>query len=367
MRAPLLLLLSGCAASTAVAPPAEAGLERLRKTSNAYASFHYVAEITDGKQTVRVELGWRSPDRAFLRYGPSYAIYYAGSTARYYHKQGTLVFDAGAELERLRKEYPGVSIGGDAELAFLLSRWEALIPGQGLHAALGFQRLGARLGWLTELAAWPSEGLVFRKDPLEIELRPDGFPARVKAGASAELTAKEVKIDVPLDDALFEPPSKEGLPELPAVARENLVRSLEDAWRRWALETDATDRTLEVLVRADVARLYDPPKMLEILKESIDKSVATWKAENPNAAAELLREKLKVDQGKTLGSVDVMEKEILATFDRFLDRTFRGMIPVPPRAYMQDVASRWQSLAAREVERQIRGPFERAFEERLRN
>ncbi len=366
MRVLPLLLLAGCAAGGAGVPAAPRPLDALRARTNAYRSFHYVAELADAKTKVRVELAWRAPDRAFLRYGPSYAIYYAGGVGHYYSKLGYVKFDAAAELARIRKEVGDIPLGGEPEPAFLLSQWESLLFSRGIRATLGLQRLGARLGWLAELERWPAEGAVHRKEPIEVELREDGFLERVKAGEAATLKATDVAVDVPLDDAMFEPPAREGLADLPPGAREELVRSLEDAFRRWALETDAGPGTVRAFVQADLARLYEPAKMVSILKESIDKSLETWKTENPAARAELLREKLTVDKGKTLGSVDVMEKDILANFERALDRSFRGMIPPPPRAFMQEVADRWRDATVREVKRQIREPFEKIFDDKMR-
>jgi hypothetical protein len=366
MRALFLLTLAGCAAAAKAPTPAETRLDALRTASNAYRSFHYVGELADAKTSVRIELGWRAPDRAFLRYGPSYAIYYAGGVAHYYYKQGYLRFDAAAALARLRKEYGDVPTGGEPEPAFTLTQWDALLFGRGLRATLGLQRLGARLSWLAELRRWASEPPLYRKDLVEITLRDDGFIDLLKAGSTATLTAKEVLIDVPLDDALFEPPSREGLPDLPPAARDDLVRALEDAFRRWALETDASDRTIAALVRADIARTYEPDKMAAVLKEGLDKSLETWKTENPDARAELLREKLTIDKGRTLGSVDVMERDIQATFERALDRTFRGMVDPPPRAFMQDVVARWNAATTRELKRQIREPFEKIFDAKAR-
>ena len=79
-----------------------------------------------------------------------------------------------------------------------------------------------------------------------------------------------------------------------------------------------------------------------------------------------LREKLEIDKGKTLGSVEVMEKDIQANFERALDRTFRAMPAPPPRAFMKDVADRWREAAARVVRRRIHEPFEKVFDDRIR-
>src|ERR671910_221652 len=54
--------------------------------------------------------------------------------------------------------------------------------------------------------------------------------------------------------------------ELGWRARDDLARALEDSFRRWAIETDAGPRTIEALVAADVERLYEPSKMVAILK-----------------------------------------------------------------------------------------------------
>lgn len=358
-----LLLPAGCAAPGA--DPAESRVEALTAASDALDSFHYVAEIQDPKTTVRVELGYRAPDRAFLRYGSSYAIYYAGGVGHYYFKQGFVRFDAGAELARLKKAYAGVEIGGEPRLSFLLSQWEALLYGRGLKATLGPQR-APRLAWLSELARWKPEGPALRKDLIDVELDEHGFFDRVKAGGVAELRKKELKLNAPLDDALFEPPPREGLPDLPANAVEDLARAFEDSYRRWALETDAGNRTIERMVAADIDRIYDPSKMVAILKESLDKSLETWKTENRDAKRELLREKLTIDKGKTLGSVEIMEKDIQANFERALDRTFRAMPAPPPRSFMRDVADRWREATAREVKLKLHDPFAKVFDDKLR-
>ena len=84
-------------------------------------------------------------------------------------------------------------------------------------------------------------------------------------------------------------------------------------------------------------------------------------------AAKQGREKLEIEKGKVLGSVDrVIEPGIQADFERALDQIFRGMSVLPPRAFMQDVASRWRDITVREVKRQIRDPLEKLFDEKLK-
>jgi hypothetical protein len=372
--AALLLALSaveglvGCAGTAAAPsgpPPGSPAAELIRR-SDAYRSFHYIAEIKDAKTAVRVELGYQAPDRGFLRYGSSYAVYYAGGVGHYYFKQGYARFDAAAELARLRKDYPGVEIGGEPQLSFLLSQWDALVVGRGLKATLGPQR-APRLNWLTELGRWTHDGLRFRKEPIEVRLREDGFFDGVSAGSAAELRGLEASIDAPLDESLFAPPPREGLNELPAHAKEELARAFEDAFRRWALEHDASDAAIRAMVASDIERLYEPGKMVDILKESLAKSLETWKSENKEARRELLAEKLKIDKGKTLGGVEIMEKDIQANFERALERSFRSAAAPLPHAFTRDVARRWRDATSREVRLRIAEPFEKVFEDALKD
>jgi hypothetical protein len=360
-----ILLLAGCALD-AEKGPEEGPLDGLRRTTNAYASFRWKAELTDGKQTVPIEIAWKAPDRGFLRYGSSYAVSLSADRARYLTRQGTALLKVDEEIAALRERYGNLPTGEPPTVVFALGGWEALLAGRGLRATAGYGRLGTRLGWLTELKGYTAEGRVYRREAVEIELREDGFIERAKVGNKAELKALSVEVGTELDDAVFELPVKEGTPEMPTDAREDLVRSLDDAYHRWALETDSGGGTIERLVRVDLARRYEPEKMVAVLRESLAKSVATWKEQNPEKP-EVLREKIEIDRGKALGSVTVMEKEILDEFERRLDRYLRGMSPLPPARRMKETAERWKEAVAEEVDRQIRKPFSRVFDEALRN
>lgn len=359
MRRAWLLLLAGCAGTGTPAP--EDPLDRLKLSTSALPAFHWVAEITDGAQTARVEFGWKAPDLAFLRYGPSYAIYFAGGAAHYYTRQGYLRFEAKAELEKLRAAYAGVELGGEPEPAFTLTQWEQLAVGRGLRVGLAYGRPGARLGWLDELRLWRPDGKVHRRAGLEIELGPEGFISRVKAGERGRLEVKELQLGDAVGDALFAPPPREGLGDLSSAVREDLVRSLEEDLLRWAIATDDSDEALDALVRTAVARRYDPPKMAEVLREGLARTLETWKAENPGAKDEAVREKRELERAKAISSVDVMEKEIQETFERLLDRLYRGLPTPPPVSRMRDVADRWKQAVARQVDLQIRKPFERVI------
>jgi hypothetical protein len=171
-----------------------------------------------------------------------------------------------------------------------------------------------------------------------------------------------VTIGTDLEDTLFELVPKEGAAAMPAEAREELVRSLDDAYHRWILETDSGRPVLERLVRIDLARRYEPDKMIALLRESLGKSIATWKAENAGKP-DVLREKIEIDRGKALGSVTIMEKDIQDEFERRLDRYFRGMSPLPSARHMAQVAERWKEVVTEEVDRQIRKPFDRVFDQ----
>ncbi len=360
------LLAAGCALDAERPRIEEGPLEDLRRATNAYASFRYRAELTDGKQTVPIELAWRAPDRGFLRYGSTYAVALVPGEARYLTRQGTAVIRVDEELARLRERYGDLPTGEPPEIVFGLGGWEALLFGRGLRATLGYGRLGARLGWLAELRGFTAEGNVYRREAVEIELREDGFIGRAKAGNRIELACTSVEVGTELPDSAFELPAGEGVPEMPEAAKEDLVRSLDDAYHRWALETDPGAATVGRLVRVDLARRYEPEKMVGLLRESLAKSIATWKEENPGKP-ELFREKLEIDRGKALGSVTIMEKEIQDEFERRLDRYFRGMSPLPSARHMAEVAERWKAAVLREVEIQIRKPFERAFDEAPRD
>lgn len=348
--------LAGCAAAPP-APPPPGPLDPLRERSNALPAFHWLAELTDGRIVARVELGWKGPDRAFLRYGPTYAIYYVGGVGHFYTRQGYLRFDAKAELDRLRAAYPGVAIGPEPEPVFTLTQWEQLAFGRGLRVALGLAPPRVRLGWLAEFAAWRHEDGAWRRPGLEARLDEQGFLSRVTVGERAGLEGKSLLLGDAVDDDLFEPPSREGLGDLSAATRDDLARALEEDFFRWALETDDGDAVLDALARGAIARRYEPAKMLTVLSDGLAQAEATWKAENPGAGLDALREKLELDKGKALSSVDVMEAEIQQGFERMLDRAFRAMQPVPPQARMAEVAARLKDAVARQVDAQIRKPF----------
>ena len=361
----LVGIASGCALDAEKAGP-EGPLDVLRRTTNDYASFHYKAELTDGKQTVPIELAWKAPDRALLRYGSNYAVALAPGRAVYHTRQGTATIQVDEEMAALRERYGDLPTGPPPTVVFALGGWEALLFGRGLRATVGYGKLGARLGWLNELRAFTAEGPVYRREQVVVELREDGFIQRARVGNKTELSCASVSIGTDLEESLFELPPKEGVPPMPPEAREELVRSLDDAYHRWILEADSGRAVLERVVRIDLARRYEPEKMAAVLRESLAKSIATWKAENAGKP-QVLREKIEIDRGKALGSVTIMEKDIQDEFERRLDRYFRGMSPLPSSRHMAQVAERWREVVAEEVDRQIRRPFERAFDEAPRD
>ena len=352
----VVLILSGCA-SAPTADPVPDAIEVMRRRSNALTSFHYVAEIRDGKTTARVELGYRAPDRAFLRYGPAYAIYLVEGTAHYYTRQGYLRFALAEELAALRQSYGPLPIGGEPEPVFALLDWDNLLQGRGLRATLGLGVPGWRLGWLPEFARWTPEGEVRRYGPMEVRLREDGFPEALKAGEAAELRLVSLTTNEPLADALFEPPPRVGLADLSPGTREDLRRSLDDAFHRWVLEADASDATLDRLARVDLERRYEPAKTVEILRQSLEQSLEAWRKEKADVAGEALRARRDVERGRVGATADAMEQDIVAQAERSLDRWFRGMPVPPPHARMQDVASRWRKAVSRQVDALFRTPF----------
>ncbi|HYF00385.1 MAG TPA: hypothetical protein VEJ18_15805 [Planctomycetota bacterium] len=359
----ILLILGGCAGPSGPAPDAVPdAMEALRRRSNALTAFHYVAEIHDGRTTARVELGYRAPDRAFLRYGPAYAIYLSGGTAHYFTRQGYLRFELAEELAALRKAYGDLPIGGEPTPVFGLQQWENLLHGRGLRTTLGLGVLGWRLGWLPEFARWTPDGEVRRYGPMSVTLGPDGFPVAAQAGETTELRLLSLVVNEALPDDLFEPPSRDGLPEI-FGAREDLRRGLDDAFHRWVLEADTSDATLERLARVDLERRYEPAKTVEILRQSLERSLEVWRSERPVVAGDALRARLDVERGRVTGTADAMEQDILGQAERALDRWFRGMAVLPPHEHMQDVAARWRKAHARQVDALFRRPFLQVVDE----
>ncbi|MBV8880929.1 MAG: hypothetical protein JO332_13240 [Planctomycetaceae bacterium] len=346
-----LLLLCGCAGASSWRP--EGPLDRLIATSNAYSSFHLNAEINDGKQTVYVEMAYQAPDRAVLKYGNIATTVLGGGKARYFLRGTYSVLDTAAVVEELKARYPGLPIGKAPEPVFTL--------GDGVRALLSVGRLGARLGWLEELRAYSKEGNIYRHGQTEIVLRDDGFIERTSL-AGTTFTLKSVVIGTPLPDALFEPPSTAGLQDTSARLQPLQTKELEDAYHRWVLKTSIADETLETLVRVDLARKHEPEKLAAVLDENLRKSVATFRTLHPDARPEILKDKLVIDRGRAMGSVEIMEDEIVKGFEKDLDGYFRGMPEPPPQKVMLDVSRRWTAAVKRQVDEQIRSRFAAVFE-----
>src|SRR5437773_7450360 len=199
MRFAWLALLASCALEPR-AEPQETPLEKLRAKTNAYTSFHYKAELTDGKVVVPIEMAWRAPDRALLRYGSNHAVLIADGVARHFERKNYASIPLAAMLDELRQTY-GDLLPSRPEPAFMLGQWDLPLYGRGLLATVEVRPLGSRLGWLDELASWLVEGNLYHKGAIEVELRDDGFIQRAKVAGTAQLALKELAINGPLDDA----------------------------------------------------------------------------------------------------------------------------------------------------------------------
>jgi len=346
----LLVVLCGCASD----PAREEGpLDRLIAKSNAYTSFHLRAEINDGKQTVPVEMAFRAPDRAMLKYGTVATTILAGGKEHYTLRGTYSVIDTAAAIAELRERYSGLGIGQAPEPVFML--------GDGVRAQLATGRLGARLGWLEELRPYKVEGNVYRQGQTEITLREDGFIERTSLSGTT-LTLKEVRIGTALPDSLFEPPPTAGLQEAAPRLKEIQLKQLEEKVHRWVLETSTSDATLETLVRVDILRRYEPEKMAALLNESLQKSLAVFRTLHPDARPEVLKDKLIIDRGRAIGSVEIMEEEIQKSFEKDLDGYFRGMAVPPTPKEMLDVLRRWQAAVKKQVDEQIRARLAAVFD-----
>jgi hypothetical protein len=353
-----LLVLCGCAASSSSPSHPEGPLDRLIGTTNAYTSFHLKAEIHDGKEAVPLEMAFKAPDRALVRYGNRATTILAAGKVHHYLRGTYYVLDAAAALGELKQRYPGLGIGRAPEPVFTL--------GDGIRADVVVGRLGARLGWLEELRLYKAEGNVYRRPQIEIVLREDGFVER-SALPAGSFALKSVTIGAEVPDSLFALPPTDGLQDLAPRLQAAKVDELEDSYRRWILETSTADATLEALVRIELIRKYEPEKMTELLSTSLQKSLAAFRALHPDAKPDFLKEKIAIDRGRSMGSVEIMEDEIQKAFEKELDSYFRGMANPPPQKEMLDISRRWQAAVKRQVDEQIRMRFTAVFDAAEKN
>lgn len=349
-----LLLLLGCAGS----PAREEGpLDKLVGKTNAYTSFHLKAEITDGRQSVPVEMAFQAPDRALLRYGSVATTILAGGKAHSFLRGTTYSINYREAVEELKARYGGLAIGPAPEAVFTL--------GDGVRALLSVGRLGARLGWLDELRTYKAEpGNVYRHGQTEIVLREDGFIERTSI-AGHGFVLKSVTINQPLPDGMFALPDAKGLQDASERMGPDLKRALEESYHRWVLETSTIDEVLERLIRIDLVRKYEPEKMAGILREAVRKSMAAFDTLHPAARPEVRRDKLQMERGKAHAQAEMMEEELHKEFEKQLDGYFRGMAVPPPQKEMLDVARRWQAALKRVVDEEIRKRFEAVIDEAL--
>jgi hypothetical protein len=346
----VLLLAAGCAGGSR---RPDGPLDRLIEKTNAYPSFHLRGEINDGKQVVPVEMAFKAPGRALLKYGNIATTLQVDGKEIQILRGAQARLDNAAILAGLRERYKGLEVGAAPEPVFLM--------GDGLRARLIVGRLGARLGWLDELRTYQAEGSLYKHGQTEIVLREDGFIERTSL-AGATFTLKDVQIGIPLPDSLFAEPPTAGLQDATARAQVVQLHELEQAVHRWILETSTTDETLETVVRADLIRKYEPEKLAAVLNESLQKSLAAFRTLHPDAKPEYLKDKLVIDRGRAMGSVEIMEDEIQKSFEKDLDGYFRGMPVPPPQKEMLDVARRWQAAVKKIVDEQIRTRFAAIFD-----
>jgi hypothetical protein len=349
LRQVWVVLLLGCASA---APPEEGPLDRLVTKSNAYTSFHLRGEISDGKSSVPIEIAFKAPDRALLKYGSVATTILSGGRTHYFLRNTYASVHHAEIIESLRAKYPGLPIGPAPEAIFSL--------GDGVRALLSVGRLGARLGWLDELRAYKAEDRIYRHGQTEIQLRDDGFIERSSI-AGHGFILKDVAINAALPDSLFELPSTSGLQGPSARQIRDFVHTLDDAYHRWVLESSTTDETLNGLIRVDLVAKYEPEKMTELLRESVRKSLKAFQALKPDAQPEAMKHKIEIERGKALGNVDIMEEEIQKDYEKALDGYFRGMAVLPPQRDMLDVARRWHAAVKKQVDEQIRHRFEAVF------
>src|SRR5258706_3842752 len=117
LRALFLILATGCA--SAPAKP-EGPLDRLAAKSNAYTSFHLRGEIRDGKQSVPVEMAFKAPDRAILKYGTVATTILSGGVSHHFLRGTWYAINYIDVLAGLRERYAGLPIGPAPEAGFAL-------------------------------------------------------------------------------------------------------------------------------------------------------------------------------------------------------------------------------------------------------
>jgi hypothetical protein len=261
-------------------------------------------------------------------------------------------------LDALRKDY-GDLLAGPPQVSFILGNWDLPMRGQGLLAALDLRAGGSRLGWIDEILSRPRKGEVHEWGLIQWTLRDDGFPERVTMGSSASLTMKELTIDQPLDDAVFALPPTEGMTDLTESRKSQRHEQLDESFHRWVLETRPDAPAVEALVRTDLARRVDPAKMIELQRKVLDDSLEAFRKQQPPPTPELLREKVELARGKTIGGIELMEDDLQKDFARRLERYLGG------RA-REDLAERWRRAVARQVDLQIRKPQDQVFSDRLK-
>ncbi|HXX92121.1 MAG TPA: hypothetical protein VEN81_00715 [Planctomycetota bacterium] len=352
----LLLAAAGCAAPPASRGPTE--LEKLQATSDAYRSFHYKAELSDGTRAVMIELAWRAPDRAILRYGSSHVIFLSGGVEHRLERKTYTAVDTGAILEGLKKTY-GDLLPFPPQISFMLGNWALPLQGHGLLARIDLRPLAHRLGWLEEVVSRPREVRLHQWGALEWDLRDDGFLQHVKIGGSAELRLVELSIDQPVDDAVFELPAHEGAVDLSEAQRRQRGEELDDAFHRWALEARPEAAVVESLVRADLARRVEPEKMIEIQRKNLEDDLEAVRKQKPDAPGSALRERTEISRGKTMGALGIIEEDLQKDFARRLDRYLSGRAP-------EALGELWRAAVARQVDLQLRRPLEQVFAEKLR-
>jgi hypothetical protein len=348
-----ILFLAGCAGA---ATREEGPLDRLVAKTNAYTSFHLRGEITDGKQSFPIEMAFKAPDRAMVKYGTIMTKIHSGGATHHFLRESYYSIKYTDLVAEIRARYPGLEIGRAPESVFSL--------GDGVRADLEVDRLGARLGWLDELRKYKTEGGVYRHGQTEIHLREDGFIAKTSIGGHG-FVLKDVAINTPLPDSLFALPDTKGLQDATARMRRDVLRMLDERVHRWILETSTADEVLETMIRIDLARKYEPEKMAELQRQQLRKSMAAFSVLRPDARPEVIRDKLLIERGKAMGTVEIMEEEIQKEYEKALDGYFRHMPVLPPQREMLDVVRRWQAAVKRQVDEQIRKRLEAVFEEPL--
>lgn len=402
MKRALVLLLAGCSTPPSPPPQHENNLADLEHAAARLRCFRALYELRDestGEAAV-VEIAYRDPDKALLRYTDSHHVAFDGGVCRL--RGGTSSYEIAyleefrrtqeryAEALRIADEILGESLSQTPHLLFELGGWETLRSLKSLKALVTYSTYPFRFAWLRELrdASFAFDGrLAFRKDgdgiaspSLEIVLEEHGLLARVRVlpprpGAGFTFELKSLSLDPPTDET-FQPPPKGEATDQSAQALERLRAALADALERTLIELLAKRRPeaprekirtlFAAYYRVDLERTYDPAGMVSLVREGQEKNREYAQREIEKSADKATSrryylERLKIQRETNLNQIEEFEERIRDDYRRYLSRALRGT----RREFSDGILAVSAEALTLVVKDLLRAPVTRIFDEFL--